>query len=158
MGLWKRSNHEEVLQNHTAAKTLQNGNNTDHGHQQKLPAKGDTPIGPLHFDYQLGREMTQAEWAAAAVKVSGGRIKASKKEMEEWVSPSASVRRRRGFARGTDVDTIRRYEHTDMKLALGEIEGLAEVDEERVEDVQMAGMVGTPFNLPTRYKGYREEA
>lgn len=102
--------------------------------------------------------MTQTEWVAAAVKASRDRIMVSKEEMEEWVSPSATVRRRRGFARGTDLDTIRRYEHTDMKCALGEIERQGEADEEGVEDVQMSGMVGTPFNLPVRHKGNREEA
>ena len=87
----------------------------------------------------------------AAAKASRGRIKASKAEMEEWVSPSATVRRRRGFARGTDLDTIRRYEHTDMKLALGEIERQGEADEKRAEDVQMSGTLGTSFNLPAQY-------
>ena len=95
---------------------------------------------PRHFDYQRGREMTQAEWVAAAAKVSGGRITAKKEDMEDWVSPSASVRRRRGFARDTDLDTVRRYEHTDMKLALGEMERLGEGDDERAADVRMAGM------------------
>ena len=95
---------------------------------------------PRHFDYQRGREMFQAEWVAAAAKVSGGRIEAKKEDMEDWVSPSASVRRRRGFARDTDPDTIRRYEHTDMKLALGEMERLEEGDDERAADVQMAGI------------------
>ena len=97
--------------------------------------------------------MTQAEWVAAAEKVSGGRNKAKKEDMEEWVSPSDSVRRRWGYARDTDLNTIRRYELTDTKLALGEIERLGQVDEERAEDAQMTSIVGTPINLPTSYRG-----
>lgn len=101
--------------------------------------------------------MSQAEWVAATAKVSSGRmtVKTSKKEMEEWISPSASVRRRRGFARDTDLDTIRRYEHTDMKSALNEVERLEGTDEGRVEDVQVGGIVGSAFDLPVRYKGSR---
>ncbi|CAD6572232.1 MAG: hypothetical protein ASARMPRED_005198 [Alectoria sarmentosa] len=98
-------------------------------------------------------EIIQAEWVAAAEKVSGGRNKAKKEDMEEWVSPSDSVRRRWGYARDTDLNTIRRYELTDTKLALGEIERLGQVDEERAEDAQMTSIVGTPINLPTSYRG-----
>lgn len=94
--------------------------------------------------------MAQAEWVAALEKVSGGRTKASKKDMDGWVSPSASVRRRQGFARDTDRNTTRRYEHTDMKFALGKIGRPGEVDQGRAEDVRMAGILGTPFNLPVR--------
>lgn len=120
------------------------------------PANGDEDIYPCYFNYQLGRETSQAEWVAATAKVSNGRIKASKKEMEEWVSPSASVRRRRGFARDTDLDTIKRYEHADMKFALEEVECLEGVDEGRGEDVHMGESVGSAFDLPVRYKSSRD--
>ena len=63
--------------------------------------------------------MSQAEWEAAATKSSGGRIPASKKEMEDWVGPAASVKASSGFARDSDLYTIRRYEHADMRFALG---------------------------------------
>ncbi len=71
-------------------------------------------------------------------------------EMEDWVGSSASVRHRRGFSRDTDLDTIGRYKHTDLGLALGE------VDEGRAGDVQMVGMLESPVSLPVRYKGSRE--
>lgn len=100
--------------------------------------------------------MTQAEWVAAAEKVSVGCNKVKKEDMEEWVSPSDSVRRRWGYARDTDLNTIKQHEHTDTKLALGEIERLGQVGEERAEDAQMTGIVGTPINLPTPYRGNRE--
>lgn len=58
--------------------------------------------------------------------------------------------------RDTDLNTIRRYEHTDIKLGLGEIERLGQVDEERAEDAQMTGIVGTPINFPPPYRGNRE--
>ena len=123
---------------------------TGDGLQHKLPANGDKPIGLRHCDYQQGREMTQAEWVAAAATFPGGRIKASKEAMEDWVGSSARVRHRRGFARDTDLDTIGRYKHTDLRLAIGE------VDEGRAGDVQMVGMLETSVGLYVQYKGSRE--
>ena len=76
--------------------------------------------------------------------------------MEGWISPSASVRRRRGVARDVDVDTSRRYEHTEMKAAVEDVERLEGVDGGRVEDVQMVDFRENDFDLPVRYKGGRE--
>lgn len=73
--------------------------------------------------------------------------------MEEWVSPSASVRRRWGLPWGTDLDTIERYEHTDMELALGEIERPGEVDGGRAKDVQDSGNGGDSVQSPYAMKG-----
>lgn len=75
--------------------------------------------------------------------------------MDGCVGRAASVRHRGRFARDTDVGTIRRYEHTEMKSDIGELEWLGEMDGGRVEDVQMAGVLGAPFILPTRYRESR---
>lgn len=128
-----------------ASQLTQTASYTSDGAKQTPSANNGDHISPRHFDYHLGREISQAEWAAAAAKLSRGSIRASKKEMEEWAGPSASVRRRRGFPRDTDLDTIRRYEHTDLKSALEEVERVGEGDGGRTGDVDMAGTVGSSF-------------
>ena len=81
----------------TTAKSIQNGRNTGTAPSKFLPPNDGLPITLRHLDYQLGGELTQAEWVAAAEKISGGCNKVKKEDMEEWVSPSDSVRRRWGY-------------------------------------------------------------
>lgn len=75
--------------------------------------------------------MSQAEWEAAATKFSGRRIYASKKRNGGLGRALGQCKASSGFARDSDLDTIRRCEHADMRFALGQVKRLGEVDEGR---------------------------
>ena len=61
---------------------------------------------------------------------------------------SAIVRHGRCFARGTDLDTTRRLERTDVKSKIGQVVWLKDVNRGRAEDAQVAEVLGAPFTLP----------